>query len=101
MLCASGHSNDDVSRDPALRRWTSSLVDNDADGARWVQAQQQGWAAGTGSASPSLRHNPPRALDTLTSWAFDTFEADGLERLELPHQVDNPASCRVAQKSRC
>lgn len=45
----------------------------------------------------------PRALEALTGWAFDTFdtfEADGLERLELLHQVDNLASCRVAQKSR-
>ncbi len=40
-----------------------------------------------------------RALEALTNWAFDTFEADGLERLELLHQVDNLASCRVAQKS--
>ncbi|MGW7467010.1 GNAT family N-acetyltransferase [Streptomyces xantholiticus] len=36
----------EVSRDPALRQRTSSVVDNDADGARWVQAQQRGWAAG-------------------------------------------------------
>jgi RimJ/RimL family protein N-acetyltransferase len=28
-----------------------------------------------------------RALEALTSWAFDTFEADGLERLELLHNV--------------
>ncbi|MGW8761060.1 GNAT family N-acetyltransferase [Streptomyces sp. NPDC055815] len=42
----------------------------------------------------------PRALEALTAWAFDTFEADGLERLELLHQVDNPASCRVAQKTK-
>ncbi|MER5202586.1 GNAT family protein [Streptomyces sp. NPDC002825] len=40
-----------------------------------------------------------RALEALTGWAFDTFGADGLQRLELLHQVDNPASCRVAQKS--
>ncbi|MFD9483082.1 GNAT family N-acetyltransferase [Streptomyces sp. NPDC059991] len=40
----------------------------------------------------------PRALEVLTSWAFDTFGADGLERLELLHQVDNAASCRVAEK---
>ncbi|MFI1172567.1 GNAT family N-acetyltransferase [Streptomyces melanogenes] len=40
----------------------------------------------------------PRALEVLTSWAFDTFGADGLERLQLLHQVDNPASCRVAEK---
>ncbi|MFD7961866.1 GNAT family N-acetyltransferase [Streptomyces zaomyceticus] len=40
----------------------------------------------------------PRALEALTGWAFDAFEADGLERIELLHQVDNPASCRVAEK---
>ncbi|WP_435877927.1 GNAT family N-acetyltransferase [Streptomyces kurssanovii] len=41
-----------------------------------------------------------RALEVLTRWAFDTFGDDGLERLELLHQVDNPASCRVAEKCR-
>lgn len=46
------------------------------------------------------RRVAPRALEALTSWAFDTFGAYGLERLELLHQVDNLASCRVAQKSR-
>ncbi|WP_329613032.1 GNAT family N-acetyltransferase [Streptomyces brevispora] len=42
----------------------------------------------------------PRALEALTGWAFDVFAADGLERLDLLHQVDNPASCRVAEKAR-
>lgn len=41
----------------------------------------------------------PRALEALTAWSFATFRADGLQRLELLHQVDNPASCRVAEKS--
>lgn len=41
----------------------------------------------------------PRALDVLTAWALDAFRAEGLERLELLHQTDNPASCRVAAKS--
>ncbi|MFE5710719.1 GNAT family N-acetyltransferase [Streptomyces sp. NPDC056501] len=41
----------------------------------------------------------PRALEAVTAWAFETFRSDGLERLELLHQVDNPASCRVAVKS--
>ncbi len=129
----------EVSRDRTLRRWASSVVDNDADGTRWVQAQQQGWAtwdrfsfavleARTGSVRGQLVGNvvlkgvtsgtptaevgywtaahargrgvASRALDALTNWAFGTFEADGLERLELLHQVDNLASCRVAQKSR-
>ncbi|MFE4263525.1 GNAT family N-acetyltransferase [Streptomyces sp. NPDC056883] len=41
----------------------------------------------------------PRALETLTAWAFRSFRAEGLECLELLHQVDNAASCRVAEKS--
>ncbi|WP_328347001.1 GNAT family N-acetyltransferase [Micromonospora sp. NBC_00421] len=41
----------------------------------------------------------PRAVDTVSRWAFTRFTATGLRRLELLHQVDNPASCRVAQKS--
>ncbi len=41
----------------------------------------------------------PRALEALTGWAFATFGPCGLERLDLLHQVDNPASCRVAEKS--
>ncbi|MFF4833862.1 GNAT family N-acetyltransferase [Streptomyces sp. NPDC001315] len=41
----------------------------------------------------------PRALHALTDWAFGAFAADGLTRLELLHQVDNTASCRVAQKT--
>lgn len=41
----------------------------------------------------------PAAVRALTSWAFDRFAAEGLHRLELLHQVDNVASCRVAQKA--
>ncbi|MFD8642619.1 GNAT family N-acetyltransferase [Streptomyces zaomyceticus] len=128
----------EMSRDPELRQLASPVVDNDAEGARWVQTQQRGWAAGDrfgfavleeqrGSVREQLVGNvvlkevasgkpaaevgywtaahargrgvAPRALEALTNWAFDTFEADGLERLELLHQVDNLASCRVAQKS--
>ena len=40
----------------------------------------------------------PRALLALTDWAFTTFAGDGPARLELLHQADNTASCRVAQK---
>ncbi|MEU1799388.1 GNAT family N-acetyltransferase [Streptomyces californicus] len=129
----------EASRDRALRRWASSGVNNDSDGTRWVQAQQQGWAAGDRFGFAVLETQPDsvcaqlvgnvvlkqvtsgkpaaevgywtaahargrgvaaRALEALTNWAFDAFEADGLERLELLHQVDNLASCRVAQKSR-
>ncbi|AQU71092.1 GNAT family N-acetyltransferase [Streptomyces niveus] len=38
-----------------------------------------------------------RAVGALTDWAFATL--DGLSRLELLHQIDNTASCRVAEKS--
>ncbi len=39
-----------------------------------------------------------RALTALTDWAFTNFAEQGLLRLELLHQVDNGASCRVAEK---
>ncbi|WP_244189834.1 GNAT family N-acetyltransferase [Streptomyces incarnatus] len=32
--------------DDALRRWTSSAVDDEASAARWVQEQQRGWETG-------------------------------------------------------
>ncbi|MFF7361523.1 GNAT family N-acetyltransferase [Streptomyces sp. NPDC008125] len=40
-----------------------------------------------------------RAVELLTSWAFDTRTGAGLSRLELIHDTGNPASCRVAQKT--
>jgi RimJ/RimL family protein N-acetyltransferase len=39
------------------------------------------------------------AVGLLTEWAFESFGSQGLRRLELLHQEDNPASCRVAEKS--
>lgn len=39
------------------------------------------------------------AVDAVTGWAFDSFGADGLRRIKLVHDLDNYASCRVAQKS--
>ncbi|MFH8370533.1 GNAT family N-acetyltransferase [Streptomyces sp. NPDC018031] len=41
----------------------------------------------------------PRALEALTHWAFDAFAVEGLKRLDLLHQIDNLASCRVAEKT--
>ncbi|QNE77034.1 GNAT family N-acetyltransferase [Streptomyces finlayi] len=43
----------------------------------------------------------PRALAALCDWAFASFAPStgaGLAHLELLHQVDNEASCRVAEK---
>jgi RimJ/RimL family protein N-acetyltransferase len=34
----------------------------------------------------------------VTAWAFESFGAQGLQRIELLHQEDNLASCRVAHK---
>ncbi|NWF25449.1 GNAT family N-acetyltransferase [Streptomyces sp. PKU-EA00015] len=42
----------------------------------------------------------PMAIEALTNWAFRTYGPEGLSRLELLHQVDNTASCRVAAKCR-
>ncbi|MFE3499832.1 GNAT family N-acetyltransferase [Kitasatospora sp. NPDC059146] len=41
----------------------------------------------------------PRAVEALTVWAFEAFAADGLLRIDLLHEGDNDASCRVAEKS--
>jgi RimJ/RimL family protein N-acetyltransferase len=41
----------------------------------------------------------PRAVTALADWAFATFAREALTRLDLLHQVDNTASCRVAEKS--
>ncbi|RZU14468.1 RimJ/RimL family protein N-acetyltransferase [Streptomyces sp. BK239] len=124
----------DVHRDPALRRWGSGDVRDEASAARWVRAQQEGWASGrrfafavlearSGGGEGALVGNvvlkasggpsaevgywtaahargsgvAPRALAALTDWAFTAV--GGLTRLELLHQSDNTASCRVAEKT--
>ncbi|MCO1593627.1 GNAT family N-acetyltransferase [Micromonospora sp. RHAY321] len=87
-------------------RYSFAVLEDGADGPRLVAnvvlkgaapdrpAAEVGywtasWARGRGIA--------PRAVTMVSRWAFDRFEA--LERLDLLHQVDNVASCRVAQKS--
>lgn len=88
------------------RRYSFAVIEDHPDGGRlaanvvlkrvsvdwpvpevgyWTAA----WARGRGVA--------PRAVTALSRWAFAEFPA--LERLDLLHQVDNVASCRVAQKS--
>ncbi|TDB74146.1 GNAT family N-acetyltransferase [Micromonospora sp. KC723] len=59
----------------------------DAEVGYWTTAD----ARGRGVAS--------RALEAVSDWAFTRFAAAGLTRLELLHQIDNPASCRVAEKT--
>ncbi|WP_433543777.1 GNAT family N-acetyltransferase (plasmid) [Streptomyces sp. CA-294286] len=127
----------EVYRDPVLRRWAVSHVDNEDEAREWVRDQERSWAAGDRFAFAVLETAPEvppllvgnvvlkevasgrpsaevgywtaarargrgvasRALNALTAWSFETFRADGLERLELLHQVDNSASCRVAEKN--
>ncbi|MGX1273610.1 GNAT family N-acetyltransferase [Streptomyces phaeoluteigriseus] len=43
------------------------------------------------------RRVAPRALGTLTDWAFTAFP--GVTRLRLMHEVENTASCRVAERA--
>ncbi|KOG79485.1 MULTISPECIES: GNAT family N-acetyltransferase [Streptomyces] len=62
------------------------LVNGTAETGYWTTAP----ARGRGVAS--------RALAALTDWASTTFAEQGLERVELLHQIDNAASCRVAEK---
>jgi len=80
-----------------------------ADGGRLVGhvVLKRGGSSGRASAEVGYwtaarargRGVAPRALEALTGWAFDVFTGEGLERLDLLHQVDNLASCRVAEKA--
>jgi RimJ/RimL family protein N-acetyltransferase len=41
----------------------------------------------------------PAAVRAMTDWAFGAFGATGLREIMIVHDVDNPASCRVAEKA--
>jgi RimJ/RimL family protein N-acetyltransferase len=41
----------------------------------------------------------PAAVRAVTDWAFDAFAGAGLRQIMLVHDVDNLASCRVAEKA--
>lgn len=113
-----------VARDPALRRWTSLPGPEDGEAERWLADQQRGWASGERMAfavhagdvlvggvvlkageraevgywtAARVRGQgvAPRALDAVCAWAA----AAGWRELDLLHQVDNAASCRVAEKT--
>ncbi|MGW8330084.1 GNAT family N-acetyltransferase [Streptomyces sp. NPDC055897] len=68
-------------------RWTEATGPELAEVGYWVMAH----ARGQGVA--------PRAVEALSTWAFEAFASDGLRRIQLIHQVDNLASCRVAAKT--
>ncbi len=41
----------------------------------------------------------PAVVRAVTTWAFENLTATGLSRIMLVHDLDNPASCRVADKA--
>jgi RimJ/RimL family protein N-acetyltransferase len=41
----------------------------------------------------------PAAVRAVTDWVFDAFTGTSLRQIMLVHAVDNPASCRVAEKA--
>ncbi|GGQ60281.1 GNAT family N-acetyltransferase [Couchioplanes azureus] len=114
-----------VATDAELRRWTSLRVSDEATAGAWLQAQHEGWAAGTRYAFAVLDGRrllghavlkqpggevgywtaaaargqgvASAALTTLTGWAFAEFPE--LAELRLLHQVGNAGSCRVAVKT--
>ncbi|GAA5190846.1 GNAT family N-acetyltransferase [Rugosimonospora acidiphila] len=124
--------------DAAIRHWLRRPVRDQADAARWLEAESRGWRdgqrlgfavcedpTGTGGDRPVAhvvlnravpdrefaqvgywtaarargRGVAARAVEALTGWVFDSFAGEGLNRLDLLHQVDNLASCRVAEKA--
>ncbi|AYA19002.1 N-acetyltransferase [Streptomyces alfalfae] len=80
---------------------------DDSEGALLAHVVLKDAAPGSSSAEVGYWTAPrargrgiaPRALETLTTWAFTTFAPTGLTHLNLLHQVTNLASCRVAQKT--
>jgi RimJ/RimL family protein N-acetyltransferase len=42
----------------------------------------------------------PAAVRAVTGWVFDAFAGASLRQIMLVHDIDNPASCRVAEKAR-
>lgn len=70
-------------RDPALRQWANFAVDDDADGARWVQDQQRGWAAGDRFGFAVLEAQPGPARAQLVGSAVLKGDASGEPAAEV------------------
>jgi RimJ/RimL family protein N-acetyltransferase len=116
----------EIYQDPAIQRWVRPPIRNLAEAKAWLAIQKEGWRTGNrlcfavrdetqllacvvlkrARAIPEVGYwtaAPARgqgiastAVDALSAWAFATHNPD---KLELRHQVDNTASCRVAEKA--
>lgn len=79
--------------------WAVTLVDGQVAGRMGLREMnlRWGWAECAYFTMPSARGTgiAPRALDAMTSWAFEA----GFHRIWLKHSTRNPASCRVADKA--
>lgn len=113
--------------DPDMRRWVNVPVRDRRGAIAWVESQRDGWQTGDRcsfavhdgdgrlvgcvvvkkpttapevgywtAASARGRGVATRSVEAISAWAFSTYD---IERLELRHQVDNVASCRVAVKA--
>lgn len=106
----SGPTPHDLDR---MRAWCASSSDwSSGEHATWAISDSQDRFIGNlsltdidlgqGTAAVAYRVAPQArgrgvattAVRAATAWAFDAL---GLERIELVHAVDNPASCRVAE----
>ncbi|WP_285663404.1 GNAT family N-acetyltransferase [Actinorhabdospora filicis] len=113
--------------DPSVAAWSTEPVTDPAHAEAWIHARVNGWADGSrasfavtdtesgqilgqvglrladGEAEvgywtlPAARGRgvASTALDALAGWALDALD---LTRITLIHSVDNPASCRVAER---
>jgi RimJ/RimL family protein N-acetyltransferase len=112
---AQWYSGPDPRDAEGIRRWCLSSADWSSGGhATWAIADQHDAMIGNLSLVridthdmsaviayrliPSARGHgvATAAVRLATGWAFETL---GLERIELIHAVDNPASCRVAERA--
>ncbi|QYG93117.1 GNAT family N-acetyltransferase [Iamia sp. SCSIO 61187] len=118
----------DAFADPAVQRWNLRRLDDPDEAADWVLGTHAGWssetaatwaartadgavavrvtlylrlAAGQGEVTywvlPSARGRgvAARAVRAVTDWAHGA----GFQRLEIRHSVENPGSCRVAERA--
>lgn len=116
-------------QDPDVRFWNFRRIDDEADAARWIEHQREGWAAETVAswAIANKRTLLGRIALNNVKLTFGVAEVGywmlpeargrgaagtalamvtewalhelGLHRINLYHSIANPASCRVAEKA--